>query len=82
MEKNAATVCLHDLAGLLGNLQEHIIELEIQANQLTQFEQRMKFTGVCGAGLFLYLIFASAKHLPSIAFATLFILGSVLDKPF
>jgi hypothetical protein len=38
MEKNAATVCLHHLAGLLGNLQEHLIESKIQADQLTQFE--------------------------------------------
>jgi hypothetical protein len=70
MEKNAATVCLHDLTGLLRDLQEHLIELEFQADQATEFEQRLKFTGVCFLGLFPCPIFAPAQYSSSFAFTT------------
>jgi hypothetical protein len=32
MEKNATSVCFHDFTGFLGELQEHFIELKIQAD--------------------------------------------------
>jgi len=51
MEKNTATICLHDLAGLLRNLQEHIIEPQIQADQLAQLKQGMKFPGLLLLGM-------------------------------
>jgi hypothetical protein len=38
MEKEAATVRPHDLGSLLGYLKEHSIDLQIQADELLQFE--------------------------------------------
>jgi hypothetical protein len=76
MEKNTTAVCLHHLAGLLGNLQEHLIELEIQAYQLAQVKQRLKFTDLPAIGLSPYFIFAPAQYLPPFAFALVF--GKVL----
>jgi hypothetical protein len=72
MEKNTAPVRLHHLTGFPRDLQEHLTELKIQADQLTQFEQRVKFMGVSGLCFRPGTIFASANRLSSVAFATFF----------
>jgi hypothetical protein len=75
MEKNATTVRLHHLTGFPRDLDKHLIQLKIQSDQLTQFEQRLKFMDVPVLGLGSGSIFASANHLSSIAFATIFFKG-------
>jgi hypothetical protein len=75
MEKYAATIRLHHLTGLPRDLHEHLTELKIQADQLTQLEQGVKFMDVSGLRLLPGPIFAPANHLSSVALATLFTKG-------
>jgi hypothetical protein len=70
MEKNATPVCLHHFTGFPRDLNQHLIQLKIQADQLTQFEQGVKLMNMSLLGLLPGPIFASANHLPPIAFAT------------
>jgi hypothetical protein len=68
IKEYAATVCAHQLACLLCDLNEHFIEFEIQTNELAKFKQRTLFPHHLTQGLFSNPIFGPSNYLPSIAF--------------
>jgi hypothetical protein len=76
MEEKATTVRLHHFRGLLGNLEKHIMELQIQANEPAQFEERMEFSPPFFQRVFLSPVFSSADCLPSVAFSSVLHHGS------
>jgi hypothetical protein len=76
MEKQAAPVCLHHFRGLLGNLEKHIMELQIKTDESAQFEERMEFSRPFFQIVMSNPVFSSSDCLPSFTFSSIFCHGS------
>jgi hypothetical protein len=76
MEEKATTVRLHHFRGLLGNLEKHLMELQIETNESAQFEERLEFSPPFFQRVFSSPVFSSADRFPSVALSSIFCHGS------
>jgi hypothetical protein len=71
IEKEAATVSFHHLGSLLCDLKEQSVDLQIEANELTEFKQGLEFSVPIVQELLTTLIVDPAERLPAVPFASL-----------